>query len=199
MRKTAALSIAVLLACALTASAAVERYTADVSHSSVGFSIRHFFSKVPGRFGKFTVELSGDKADLSKATVTTTIEAASIDTGNEARDKHLRSADFFDAEKFPTITFTSTSVTVKSPTNIIVSGDLTMRGVTKKVDLDVAILGSGPDAWGGYRAGFQGKTTINRKDFGILWNKVLDTGGAVLGDEVEIVLDIEAVREAAAK
>ena len=170
-------------------------YKIDSGHSSVGFSVTHFFSKVPGSFTIFEGSIQLDPNDLSKGSVDITIDAASIDTNVEDRDKHLRSPDFFDVQKHPKITFKSTSVKKMGPKKAQVAGKLTMHGVTKPVTLEVDVLGFGPDAWGGYRSGFQARTTINRQDFGVTWNKVLDGGGFVLGNEVDIVINIEGVRQ----
>lgn len=176
------------------AFAEVENYKLDVGHSSVGFKIRHFVSKVPGRFTKYAGTVALDPANLATAKVVVEIETASINTDHADRDTHLRSADFFDAEKNPKITFESTEVVPKGKDKALMKGNLTMRGVTKPVELEVSVLGFSPDAWGGYRAGFEARGTLNRKDYGIVWNKLLDAGGAVLGDDVELILDIEAVR-----
>jgi polyisoprenoid-binding protein YceI len=130
--------------------------------------------------------------------VTITIDATSIDTDNDDRDKHLRSEDFFDVARHPKITFVSTNLMADGKNKTRVEGTLTLRGVSKPVTLEVEFLGAGPDAWGGFRSGIEARTTINRKDFGITWNKALDTGGWVLGEEVDILLNIEGVRQAAA-
>ncbi|MEW6366539.1 MAG: YceI family protein [Acidobacteriota bacterium] len=194
MRKNTCTLVFALLISAALAHGATETYSIDQVHSQVGFSIRHFFSKVPGKFTRFAGTLSGDRSDLQTAKVSVEIEAASIDTGNNDRDKHLRSADFFDVEKYPKITFDSKSVRVESPTHVVVTGDLSMHGVTKSVDLQVDVLGFGPDGMGGFRAGFEAKTKLNRKDFGVVWNKILEAGGTLLGDQVEITINVEAIR-----
>lgn len=187
---------AVLLPC-LEASAAraADTYTIDVGHSNVGFSIRHFFSKVPGRFGKYEGSIVYDSQDMSKSSVNVTIESASIDTDMDDRDKHLRSADFFDVEKFPKITFVSGKVKPLGGKKAQVEGTLTIKGVSKPVTLDIEVFGTGPDAWGNTRGGFEGRTKINRQDFGVAWNKAVEGGGTILGDEVEITLNVEAVRQ----
>ncbi len=165
----------------------------DATHSNVEFAVKHMMiSTVKGRFGDVSgtvnVPASGEP------TVDVTIKAASIDTRVEARDNHLRSADFFDVEKYPVITFKSTRVTdVKSDTFKLV-GDLTMHGVTREVTLDVTAEGRGKDPWGGERAGYSAVTRINRKDFGLTWNQVLETGGIAVGDEIKISLDLELVK-----
>jgi polyisoprenoid-binding protein YceI len=191
-------SLAVILAVtALPAAAEVETYTIDQSHSMVGFKIRHFVSKVPGRFDDYSGTLTVDRENLAVTKIEVEINAASIDTDNDDRDAHLRSPDFFDVENSPTITFKSTKVTPKGKEKATVEGTLTMRGVTKPVTMEVDILGYSPDAWGGFRAGYEATVTIDRKEFGIVWNKVLDTGGFILGDSVEITLLIEAIRQEA--
>lgn len=184
-----------LLAMAMPASAAMETFSIDQGHSQVGFKIRHFVSKVPGRFGKYTGTIRVDRENLAASSIEVEIEAASIDTDNEQRDNHLRGDDFFDAEKHPRITFKSSKVVPRGESKAVVHGELTMRGVTKPVEMEVDLLGYSPDAWGGFRGGYEARATINRKEFGIVWNKLLDTGGAILGDEVEITLLIEAVRQ----
>ena len=178
------------------ALAAPETYKIDPGHSNVGFSIRHFFSKVPGRYKTYEGTIVLDPKDLSKTAVNVTIDAGSIDTGVGDRDKHLASPDFFDAAKFPKITFVSTEVTPKGTNKAAVKGNLTMKGVTKPVVLEAEILGFSPDPWGGYRGGFEAKTTLNRNDFGVSWNKAVEGGGMMLSNEVEIVLNIEGAREA---
>jgi polyisoprenoid-binding protein YceI len=188
LRTLAAVAFGLLLA-AGTATADTVVYKIDSSHSQVGFSIRHFFSKVPGKFKTYEGTISLDPKDLSKTVVDVTIDTASIDTGNGDRDSHLQSSDFFDAAKFPKITFKSTSVTSQSATKATLKGELNMHGVTKPVTLDAEVLGSSPE-----RSGFEAKTKINRQDFGISWNKVVEGGGSVLSDEVEITINIEGVR-----
>lgn len=170
-------------------------YEIDPAHSRPEFKVRHFFTKVPGRFTDFTGTIHLHEENLTKSSVELTIQAGSISTDNEKRDNHLRSGDFFDVENHPTITFTSTKVEKDSAEGMYkVTGDLTMRGVTKPVVLEVEFLGVGPDAWGGRRAGFEARTTVNRTEFGIIWNKTLDTGGVMLGEDVEIAIPITAIR-----
>lgn len=192
----AALAVVTLPGLEAPPALAADTYTIDVGHSSVGFSIRHFFSKVPGRFGKYEGTIVYDAEDLSRSSVNVTIDAASIDTDLPDRDKHLKSPDFFDVEKFPKITFASTKVKPLGANKAQVEGTLTMKGVSKPVTLEVAILGTGPDAWGNTRGGFEGRVKVNRQDYGIAWNKVVEGGGTVLGDEVEITLNVEGVRQA---
>jgi len=194
MRKFVSASIlALTLAVATAASAAPATWTIDQNHSQVGFSVRHFFSKVPGTFSKFSGSVVYDPQKPENSSVKADIDPSSIDTKNEKRDNHLRSEDFFDVAKFPTLTFVSTKVTSAGRDKLKVDGNLTMHGVTKPVTLDVTFLGAGPSREGEQRSGFEAKTTINRKDFGILWNKTLDQGGTMLGDDVDIQLNVEGV------
>jgi polyisoprenoid-binding protein YceI len=164
----------------------------DPVHSDVSFSVRHMMvSKVRGQFRTFEGEIVTAPSPLDSK-VTVTIDLSSIDTGDEARDGHLRAADFFNVETHPTMTFESTSV-ASSGDGYIAEGDLTLHGVTKRVHLNVEPNGFGPDAWGGTRAGFSATTDISRKDFGIDFNMPLDGGGVVIGDKVHVSLEIEAV------
>lgn len=174
-----------------------EAWTIDKSHSSTSFRIRHLMANVTGQFRDFDVALNLNRADLAASSVEFTIQAASIDTRNENRDKHLRSADFFDVEKFPTIAFKSTSVKARSETDYDVTGDLTMRGVTRRVTLPVTFLGFLKDGRGTEKAGFEIATTINRKDYDIVWNRNLDEGGVLLGDQVKVAIDLQLAKKAA--
>lgn len=197
-RPVAAFALTALVAATLAVppAQAADTYSIDPSHSNVGFTVRHFFSRVPGHFTKFEGTIVYDTQDLSKSTVNVSIETASIDTEEPKRDTHLKSADFFDAEKHPKITFVSSKVTPAGDKKVKVDGTLTIRGVSKPVTLDVDLLGTGPDGWGGVRSGFEARTKINRQDYGVAWNKALEGGGTVLSDEVDIVLNVEAVRQA---
>lgn len=171
----------------------------DLAHSSVNFHVRHLMvSKVHGRFQKWGGTLVIDNEDITKSRVEVSIETASVDTKEEKRDAHLRSPDFFDSEKYPAMTFVSTSVESKGDNELEVIGNLTIAGTTKPVKLLVESGGTVKDPWGGTRAGFSAKATINRKDFGLHWNAALEAGGVVVGEKVEITLEIEAI-EAAAK
>lgn len=180
-----------LLVVASAAIAAPVKFTVDKPHSEIGFDVRHFFTKVHGRFNDFQGTIVFDEKDPSAISVEASAVAASISTDNERRDGHLRSADFFDVEKYPSVTFKSTQVTPAGKNKYKVAGDFTMRGVTKPVVFDAEFLGSGATNMG-TKAGFSAVTTINRKDYGIVWNKSLDNGGVMLGDEVTISLSIEA-------
>ncbi len=190
---TACVVVAACLMALSSAMAAPETYKIDPAHSNLGFSIAHFFSKVPGRFDSCEGSVAFDPKDLSTGSVEVKIDAASIDTHEADRDKHLKSPDFFDVAKYPDITFKSSGVKALGPKKAQIMGTLTMHGVSKPVTLDVDFLGVGPDAWGGRRAGFEARTKINRQDFGVAWNKVLEGGGYVLGNDVDILLNIEAM------
>ncbi|MBI3307471.1 MAG: polyisoprenoid-binding protein [Candidatus Omnitrophica bacterium] len=170
-------------------------YNLDPDHTSINFKIRHLFSKVSGNFTQFEgkVEYDPDKPETWKTTAT--IQAASIDTRVPPRDKHLRSKDFFDVEKFPTLTFESTKVTDVADGRAKLHGNLTIHGVTKEVVFDLEIHGVGKDPWGNVRAGFTATAKINRKDFGLNWNEAVETGQLLVGEEVEITLEIEAIQE----
>jgi polyisoprenoid-binding protein YceI len=198
IRSSVFAAVALALAVA-SATAAPVAYKIDQAHSEVGFKIRHFFAKVPGRFNDFAGTLMLDDKNLAASSVDVTIQTTSIYTNNERRDNHLRSDDFFSAEKFPAITFKSTKVTPGEDKKFKIDGDLTMRGVTKPVTLDAELIGMGAIGMGGNavgtRAGFEATTTVNRKDWGILWNKTLDNGGTMLDDMVAIDLNIEAVKD----
>jgi polyisoprenoid-binding protein YceI len=170
-------------------------YVIDASHSTVGFSVRHMVvSKTKGRFTDFAGEIHFTDEPLDSY-VNVTIQTASIDTADAKRDEHLRSADFFDADTNKTITFNSTKVTHKGGNEFAVVGDLTIKGITKSVTLDLEYEGDTADPWGGERAGFTAKTKVNREDFGLTWNVALETGGVVVGKEITIELEVEAVRQ----
>ncbi len=196
-RTVGALAIlaALALVTALPALAAEQTYSIDSGHSTIGFRIRHLVSKVSGTFNKFSGEIKMDPANMTKGSVNLEIETASIDTRSERRNGHLRSPDFFAADSFPTITFKSTKVTQKGEDHLVVDGLLTMRGVTKPITLDVAFGGVLEDSKMGTRAGFDVTGKLDRKEFGIVWNGTLDKGGTVLGDDVELMIGIEAVEE----
>ncbi|HEX2059827.1 MAG TPA: YceI family protein [Thermoanaerobaculia bacterium] len=176
------------------AAQTTEHWTVDKAHSTATFKIRHITANVIGQFRDFDGTINIDRANPAKSSVEFTIQAASIDTGNQNRDQHLRSADFFDVEKYPTITFKSASVTPKSKTEFDVTGDLTMHGVTKRVTLPVTFGGFAKGARG-EKAGFEIETTLNRKDFGIIWNRALDEGGFLLGEDVKVSINLEVDRK----
>jgi polyisoprenoid-binding protein YceI len=154
------------------------------------FKVRHMVSNVVGQFRDFTADVNIDRENPAKSSVEFTIQATSIDTGNENRDNHLRSPDFFDVAKFPTLSFKSTSIVPKSKTQFDVTGDLTIHGVTKRVTLPVSFNGFLKTARG-EKAGFDVSTTIDRKDYGVIWNKALDEGGTLLGDDVTVSVSLE--------
>ena len=175
---------------------AAETFNIDKVHSSAEFKIRHMISNVGGRFSDFGGAVNVDRRNPANSSVEFTIQTASIDTGTPDRDKDLRSANFFDVEKFPTITFKSVKVApTKAKDTFDVTGDLTMHGVTKRITLPVVFNGFAKDPWGGERAGFELNTTLNRKDYGINWNKALDQGGYLLDDDVKIAINLETVKK----
>ena len=175
---------------------ATDTYKIDAVHSEMGFRVRHFVSRVSGRFTKFEGTIQLDEKNIQNSNVFVSIDVASINTDNANRDAHLRSADFFDAEKFPTITFKSTSVKEVSKGQLQVTGDFTMHGVTKRIILPITSLGGMASPFKDFRAGFEGSLKINRQDFGVKWNKTLDAGGTMLSDDVDISLAVEAVKQA---
>jgi len=177
---------------------AADTYEIDPAHTSVQFSIRHMMiSNVRGEFTKLSGKATGDVANPTAATVDATIEATSVDTRNEKRDEHLRSPDFLDAAKFPTMTFKSTKVE-KAGEVWKLHGDLTLHGVTKPVVLDVTnVTPPTKDPGGNIRIGAQATTKINRQDFGIVFNKTLDGGGVLVGDEISITIDVEVIKKGA--
>lgn len=195
MRRALTCTLALALLLPVVAAAQPAVYKVDSDHSGVSFTIRHFVSNVPGRFKDFDGVIKHDAKNPAASSVSFTIQAASIDTDNADRDNHLRSPDFFDVEKFPTLTFSSTSVKAVDADTLEVTGDLTMKGQTKKVTVPVELLGSVKTARG-EKAGFETAFKLDRKEYGITWNRALDTGGAILGDEVKITISIEADRQA---
>ncbi len=164
----------------------------DNSHSQIEFTVRHMMvSKTRGRFEQFAGTIEGSEANPAAAKVDVTIDVSSLNTRDERRDGHLKSADFFDAETYPTITFKSTRVDVVNDRYATLVGDLTIRGVTKEVALAVEFAGKAKSPWGTTSAGFSATTTINRKDFGLTWNQTLETGGLLVGEEISIEIDLE--------
>jgi polyisoprenoid-binding protein YceI len=191
--------IAVLLLAALAAVPlfAADTYTIDKTHSDVSFQVRHFVSKVRGEFTDFEGTIQVDAVKPEASSVVFTIKAASINTNNDSRNKHLNSADFFDTEKFPEISFKSTKIAAAGKDKYDVTGDFTMHGVTKSITLPVTYTGAAKDPRGGERAGFELSTTLNRKDYGINWNKTLDNGSLMLSDDVAVTISLETVKKAA--
>jgi polyisoprenoid-binding protein YceI len=166
----------------------------DLAHTGIDFSVRHMMvTTVRGGFKKFDGTLEFDAAQPENTKVDVQIETASIETGTADRDNHLRSADFFDVEKFPYITFKSTKVEPKGGNEAVIVGDLTIRDVTREVRIEAEFLGEGKNPWGMTVAGFTGTTKIDREDFGLTWNVALETGGVLVGKEIKISLDVEAV------
>ena len=187
---TAALALS-----ASIATAAPQAFVVDKGHSEASFKVRHMLGKVPGRFDEFEGRILLEPAKLETSSVEFHIRAASIDTDLPDRDKHLRSGDFFDVENHPEIVFKSESIKRAGKDLYEVTGILSIRGVEKRITLPVAYLGQTRDPWGNERAGFSTAVTLNRKDFGMVWNKALDQGGFLLGDEVWVTLEIEAVKD----
>ena len=178
-----------------TAAAAVATsWKIDPRHSHAEFAVRHLMiSTVKGRFAEVTGALTGDETDPGGASIELTIPVAGIDTRENQRDAHLRSADFFDAENHPVIRFTSSKI-VKAGNDFTVTGNLTIRGVTKPISLQVETGGRVRDPWGNERLGFSATTRLNRKDFGLHWNQALETGGVLVGDEVKVTVELELVK-----
>ena len=170
----------------------------DISHSGIHFSVRHLMvSKVRGHFGSWRGKLAIDPNDLTRSSVEVEIDAASVETKEAKRDDHLRSADFLEVATYPTITFKSTQITREGEDRYRVAGELTIHGVTRQVTLDVEGGARVADPWGGTRTGFSARTSISRKDYGLTWNVALEAGGFVVGDKLDISLEIEAVKKAA--
>ena len=177
-----------------------ERWEIDGSHSGIHFSVRHLvIAKVRGQFSRWSGSLLVPDDDFSRASVNVVIDASSIDTGVADRDAHLKSPDFFDVEHFPELTFKSRRIELATNVRLRVTGELTIKGVTRVVTLDVEDAGRAKDPWGNERAAFSGKTSLDRKDFGLTWNQVLETGGVMVGDRIDIEIEVEAVRQAASQ
>ena len=179
---------------------ATENCQVDGAHSAVSLTVRHMvISKVRGRFARWNAKLQLDTADLGRSAVEVEIEAASIDTGVADRDAHLRSPDFLDAARHPTLRYRSRSVQVVSPEHLRVVGDLTIRDVTREVALEGEYGGSAKDPWGNERVGFTARASLQRKDFGLTWNQALETGGVLVADRVEVEIELQAIRQMAVK
>lgn len=169
-------------------------YTLDVSHSRLGFVARHaMVTKVRGQFGAFEGTAHIDEKVPAASKVDLTIQVASIETGSADRDGHLKSGDFFDAETYPTITFVSTDVK-RDGSDWAITGDLTIKDVTKSVTIDFEQTGSAQDPFGNVRVGFEGETTINRKDWGLTWNAALETGGVLVSEKIKLEFDVSAIK-----
>jgi polyisoprenoid-binding protein YceI len=179
-----------------TTQNALSTWTIDQSHSLAEFSVRHMMvSTTRGQFQTVEGSLQINESDLTQSSVDVTIDVASLTTRDEKRDEHLRSADFFDATTFPTITFKSTGIEQKKSDKYLVHGDLTIRGVTRPVVLETEFNGFGTSPWGQTVAGFEADTEISRKDFGLEWNVALETGGVLVGDKVKIHIEVEAIKQ----
>jgi len=195
IRASSALLAAVVIAGGPVVATAADTYVVDKTHSEALFTIKHLMSRVTGRFSDLSGSIAVDVANPAASSVEFTINAASIDTNAADRDKDLRSPNFFDVEKYPTITFKSSKVTPAGKDKFTVEGSLTMHGVAKQVSLPVEFLGFGKDPWGNDKAGFAVETVLNRKDYGLNWNKALDQGGFLLGDDVKVVISLEAAKK----
>ena len=183
-------------ATSLTATSAIVptgTWNIDPSHSTIGFSVKHMMiATVRGRFTQFAGTISAD--DEGSTRIDGVVQAASVDTSEPQRDEHLRSADFFDAANHPEIRFASTAVTPRGADEYRITGDLTIKGTTRQVTLDATVNGAGTDPWGNERIALEASGTINRKDFGLNWNQVLEAGGVLVGDKIKITLDLSTVK-----
>ncbi|MGG3562460.1 YceI family protein [Neobacillus rhizosphaerae] len=171
------------------------KWALDTAHSSVDFSVRHMMiANVKGSFNNFNATIEADPTDLTNATIEFSIETGSVDTRNQDRDGHLVSADFFDVENHPTMNFRATKIEKTDDGEYNVTGDLTLRGVTKPETFAVSFEGQGKDPWGNEKVGFSASGSINRSDYGLVWNAALETGGVLVGDKVKINLQIQAAK-----
>ena len=176
---------------------AKQKWAVDAVHSSIDFSVKHMMvAKVKGTFHTFEASIDADPEDLTTAAIEFSIDAASIDTRNSDRDNHLRSADFFDMENHPKIAFRSTKIVKKSEGEYDVAGDLTIRGTTRPETFLVTFEGHGKDPWGNEKAGFSGHGAISRGEYGLTWNTALETGGVLVGDQIQVAIEIEAAKQA---
>jgi len=192
MKKKNGRTLAAALVLAASPAVAAETYLVDKAHSEAAFQVRHLVTKVRGHFAEFDGSIQIDRARPEASSVEFVIKAASVDTGHADRDKDLRSANFFDVEKHPEIRFKSSKIAPKGGELYEVRGTLTIRGISKEISLPVSFLGFVRDPWGNEKAGFETQLTLNRKDFGMVWNKALDNGGLLVGDEVYVAINIEA-------
>ncbi|MFO0676979.1 MAG: YceI family protein [Polyangiaceae bacterium] len=171
-------------------------YAIDTTHSEVGFTVRHMmFAKVRGQFKTWSATLAWDAANPAKSTVEVSLDTASIDTRETARDNHLRSADFFDAEKFPKMVFKSKRVEATGKGKYALVGDLTIRDVTRELTLDVTETGSGKDPWGNARLGFTATASLKRSDWGLTWNQALEAGGVLVSDKVDLDVEVQVIQK----
>jgi polyisoprenoid-binding protein YceI len=175
---------------------AVRTYQIDRTHSEATFQVRHLLGKVRGRFSEFEGVIAFEEEAPEASSVRFTIDAKSINTDQADRDAHLRSADFFDVDRFPTLAFASTDVTRTGERTFDVTGTLTLHGVERRLTLPVSYLGRAKDPWGHERAAFEAEIVLNRKDFGLTWNAALETGGFMVGDEVRVSLSVQAIAQA---
>ena len=171
---------------------ALKTYQIDRAHSEAGFQVRHLITRVRGHFAEFDGTIAFDAAEPARSSVAFAIQTKSINTSQAQRDEHLRSADFFDVEKFPLLTFKSTAVAARGAGQFDVTGELTIRDVTKAITLPVSYLGGAKDPWGADKVAFETEITLNRKDYGLNWNAALETGGFLVGDDVKVSLSIQA-------
>jgi polyisoprenoid-binding protein YceI len=177
-------------------ASSISQWRVDPAHTRVEFAVKHLMiTTVRGHFADVDGTVREDATDPRRSSIEVSIKAASVDTGVDQRDAHLRSPDFFDAEQFPSLTFRSTNIAPAGENKLKVTGDLTIKGVTKPVVLDVTEEGRGGDPWGGNRAGFSATAKIDRRDFGLTWNQALEKGGWAVANEVRINLDIQLVRQ----
>lgn len=169
----------------------------DSSHSSIAFIARHaMVTKVRGTFGSYTGEATVDGSNASASNLSVTIDVASVNTNSPDRDGHLKSGDFFDVAQFPTITFVGTGFDVTDDSNVDVTGDLTIKGVTRSITIPFEYTGSAKDPFGNERAGFEGRVDVSRKDFGLTWNAALETGGVLVSDKIVLEFDVSAIKQA---
>lgn len=169
----------------------------DPTHSAIEFSVKHMMiAKVKGSFNKFEASILANPSDLTTAEIDFTVDVASIDTRNADRDNHLRSADFFDVEKNPTLTFKSTKIVKTDEDEYDVTGNVTLNGVTQEETFSITFEGQGKDPWGNEKAGFSGKGKVKRSDYGLTYNAALETGGVLIGDQITLTIEIEAAKEA---
>jgi polyisoprenoid-binding protein YceI len=197
MLRTTLATVGLLASLAAPVLAAPDTYTMDKQHTEAAFQVRHILTKVRGTFRDVDGVISWDKANPEKSSVQFRLKTVSVDTGVAMRDNDLRSANFFWAEKYPEILFVSTKIVPKGTNQFEVTGTLTIRGVTKVITLPVTYLGEAKDPYGNTKAGFETGITIVRQDYGLVWNKALETGGVLVGDQVEITVNIEAAKNVA--
>ena len=180
-----------------TLATAAGTWVIDTAHTNLGFSARHaMVAKVRGHFADFAGSFTIDGDNLAASSAELTIQSASIETKNADRDAHLKSPDFLEVEKYPTLTFVSTKITPVDPETVVVTGDLTIRDVTKPVDVKFELSGISKDPWGNTKIGFEGTAAINRKDFGLVWNAALETGGVLVSEDIKLTFDVEAALQA---